>query len=74
MEGDWNGSQPILSPLLGHHYLALCTAGSESMDTSHENITVTHSNMELLSVGLSICGSETHVGALDQLMLVINIK
>lgn len=35
---------------------------------------VTHSNLELLSVGLPICGSETHMGALDQLMLVINMK
>lgn len=72
-EGVQNGSQPILSLLLGHHYFALCTAGSESMDTSHENIMVAQSNLEL-SLGLSSCGSETHPGALEQMMLVIKEK
>lgn len=73
-EGDQSGSQPILSLLLGHHYFALCTAGSESMDTSHENIMVAQNNLELLSLGLCSCGSETHAGALDQMMLVIKEK
>lgn len=43
------------------------------MDTSHENIMVAQSNLEL-SLGLSSCGLETHPGALEQMMLVIKEK